>query len=195
MKTGTKGFSEEKRAELRSTLCMECEKSWGTNGYKKTNIAELTSKASISTGAFYLLYGTKEDLFVDTLDRVQNRLKTNWRNILNASPSKKGFVEAMKFLFREYKNSPFLYDFSNPDFLAFIGKLPPNLITELETDNWKFFEEALHIANLELKVSEKKAFEIINTLLSIIIIRDRVTDDFESIFEFILDSTIDNVIE
>ncbi|MGX7150362.1 TetR/AcrR family transcriptional regulator [Enterococcus ureasiticus] len=195
MKIGTKGFSEEKRSELRNTLCMECEKSWGINGYKKTNIAELTSKCSISTGAFYLLYGTKEDLFVDTLNRVQNRLKTNWRTILNASPSKEGFVEAMKFLFREYKNSPFLYDFSNPDFLAFVGKLPPNLIAELKTDNWKFFEEALQIANLNLKVSPKKAFEIINTLLSIIIIRDRVTDDFESIFEFILDSTINNVIE
>ncbi|MBL1229285.1 TetR/AcrR family transcriptional regulator [Enterococcus sp. BWB1-3] len=195
MKTSTKGFSEEKRVELRSTLCMECEKSWGINGYKKTNIAELTSKASISTGAFYLLYGTKEDLFVDTLKRVQDRLKTNWRNILYAVPSKEGFIKAMKFLFKEYKNSPFLYDFSNPDFIAFISKLPPDLIAELETDNWKFFEEALDIANLKLKVSEKKAFEIINTLLSIIIIRDRVTEDFESIFEFILNATIDNVIK
>lgn len=195
MKTSAKGFSEEKRVELRSTLCMECEKSWGTNGYKKTNIAELTSKVSISTGAFYLLYGTKEDLFVDTLKRVQDRLKTNWRNILYDFPSKEGFVKAMSFLFREYKNSPFLYDFSNPDFIAFISKLPSDVIADLKTDNWKFFEEALDIANLKLKVSEKKAFEIINTLLSIIIIRDRVTKDFESIFEFILKNTIDGVIE
>ncbi|MHC5228130.1 TetR/AcrR family transcriptional regulator [Enterococcus sp. LJL99] len=197
MKTSTKGFSQEKKVELRDILCRECEKSWGTNGYKKTKIATLASKAAISTGSFYLLYDSKEDLFIATLNKIQDRLKSTWRAILTSEPSKIGLIEAMKFLFKEYKKSPFLYDFSNPDFLSFVSKLSSNFITDFRINNLIFFEEALEIAHLKLKIGKNKAVEIIQTLLTltIISIRDRITNDFESVFEFILKATIDNVIE
>lgn len=195
MKSSVKGFSQEKRAELKSILCAECEKSWGTNGYKKTKIATLAAKAAISTGSFYLLYESKEDLFIAILYKIRDRLKNTWRMILLSNPSKIGFIEAMKFLFKEYKKSPFLYDFSNPDFLSFVSKLSSNFITELKINNLIFFEEALEIGNLKLKIGTNRAIEIIQTLLSIILIRDKVTDNFESVFDFILEATVDNVVE
>ncbi|MCS4464127.1 TetR/AcrR family transcriptional regulator [Clostridium botulinum] len=42
----------------------------------------MTRKIGISTGAFYLLYSSKEDLFCETLERVQDRLKVGCRTSL-----------------------------------------------------------------------------------------------------------------
>ncbi len=70
MTKGPKGFSDTEKDELRTKLCLECECSWALHGYKKTSIGELTANIGISTGAFYLLYFSKEDLFCETLERV-----------------------------------------------------------------------------------------------------------------------------
>ncbi|MCS4521459.1 TetR/AcrR family transcriptional regulator [Clostridium botulinum] len=62
-------------------------------------MGELTRKIGISTGAFYLLYSSKEDLFCETLERVQDRLKSGLQDIVGNDRSKAGFIKSIKWLF------------------------------------------------------------------------------------------------
>ncbi len=195
MAKGPKGFSDAEKDELRAKLCVECERSWALHGYKKTSVRELAAKIGISTGAFYLLYSSKEDLFCETLDRVQDRLKSGLKDIVGNDSSKAGFATSIKWLFREYNNSPFLYDFSNPDFLSFLNKLPKDSVEKLKFDNLSFFDNAIEYANLTLKIDKEKAYAAISALLYTVSMKDRLTYDYLEIFDFLLDSVMDRLFE
>lgn len=196
MAKGPKGFTEIEKDDLRTRLCTECERSWALHGYKKTSVGELTAKIGISTGAFYLLFSAKEDLFCETLERVQTRLKTGLRDIISHEGGKEGFIRAMKWHFEEYARLPFLYDCGTPDFLSFINKLPKERIEKLEFDGVSFFYETIDLANLTLKVSKEKAYAAISTLLFTVSIKEEwISYDHLEIFDFLLNSVVDRLFE
>ena len=193
MAKGPKGFSDTEKDGLRTKLCIECERSWAFHGYKKTSIGELTAKIGISTGAFYLLYTSKEDLFCDTLERVQDRLKISIRGILSHTKGKEGFVQSVKWQFEEYNRSHFLYDVNSTDFLSFLNRLPKDRVEKLGFDSKAFFDELVKLANLELKVSKDKAHAITSALLYTVTIKERLSYDHVEVFDFLLDSVVDRL--
>ncbi|KJB86923.1 TetR family transcriptional regulator [Paenibacillus sp. E194] len=195
MTRGPKGFSDEEKVELRTRLCTECERSWALHGYKKTSIGELTAKIGISTGAFYLLYSAKEDLFCDTLERVQNRLKSKLLEIINSKRGKAGFISSMKWHFEEFDKLPFLYDLGTPDFLAFLNKLPKDRIEKLHFDSETFFYDTIDLAGLRLKIEKEKAYAVIGSMLFMVTLKDKLAYDRFEVFEFLLNSTIDQIFE
>jgi len=67
MARGVKVFTTEDKNKIRRNLIDICKELWVSQGYKETSIKELASRAGISTGAFYSLYTSKEDLFFETL--------------------------------------------------------------------------------------------------------------------------------
>lgn len=195
MAKGPKGFSDIEKDELSTKLCVECEHSWALHGYKKTSVSELSTKIGISTGAFYLLYSSKEDLFCETLEMVQNRLITGIHDIVTGNKGKVGFSKAMKWHFREYDRSPFLFDFGTPDFLSFLNKLPKDKVEKLKFDSASFFYDTLELAALSLKVDKEKAFAITSALLYTVTIKERLDYNHIDIFDFLLDSIMDKLFE
>lgn len=82
------------------------------------SVGELAAKIGISAGAFCLLFSAKEDLFCETLERVQNRLKTVLRDCVITEGGREGFIKGMKWHYEEYSRFPFLYDCGTPDFFS-----------------------------------------------------------------------------
>lgn len=64
MARGKKVFSEEDKSLIKSKLKDGCMTFWISPGYKETSIGALCKKAEISTGTFYNLYSSKEELFL-----------------------------------------------------------------------------------------------------------------------------------
>ena len=196
MAKGPKGFTEREKDELRNKLCTECERSWALHGYKKTSVGELAAKIGISTGAFYLLFSAKEDLFCETLERIQIRLKTVLKNYIIAQGGKEGFIKAMKWHFEEYSRFPFLYDCGTPDFLSLINKLPKEHIEKLEFDGVSFFYETIELANLTLKIPKEKAYATISALLyTVSLKKEWINYDHFEIFDFLLNSVVDKLFD
>lgn len=193
--TKKKSFSEEEKNKLKEILCNECEKSWATKGYKKTSISYLTSQANISTGAFYLLYQNKEELFSETLKNVQGRLKVKLETILTSQPNKDGFVMALKWLYREYNQRRYLYDFSSSDFQSFISKIPKEEITCLKMSSMNFSEDIIQKSDLIYKVEKQVVFDTVQTLLYTVSIQDSIVEDKVGTFDFILDNIISELFE
>jgi AcrR family transcriptional regulator len=195
MPKGPKGFSDEEKNDLRSKLCLACEHSWAQFGYKKTSIAELTSKIGLSTGAFYLLYSSKENLFCDTLQRIQHRLKTGMEKICRSESGKAGFVSVMRYNFQEYDKSPALYDVGTTDFLAFMNKLPKDYVERLKFDGTSIFIDAIKALNLKLKIDEKKAHAILSALLYTVMLKEKLSYNHDEVFEFLLNSVVVHLFE
>ena len=188
-------LSDTDKENIRKRLKELCEECWITQGYKKTSIKSLCEKAGISVGTFYTLYPTKEDLFFETIETIQRRLKEKIFAINRDRRAKDGFAESMKELFKEYDSKPFLYNVNTPDFQSFITKLPEETIKKVKFDSFDFFRQAVHAASLELKMEESKAYGILSALLSTINAKETlsVTCDYFAVFEFMVDSLVADI--
>ncbi|GAA0127478.1 TetR/AcrR family transcriptional regulator [Clostridium sp. CTA-19] len=188
-----KNFSDEDIKKLKNSLRKACEYSWRNNGYKMTSIASLTKEIGISTGSFYRLYETKEELFVEVFSMIQNELKNKWNQIIQSNLGIDGFKEALKWLFKEYAKHPRLYDFNNSDYILFLNKLPKESIEYLKKNNENFFSDALENSRLSLKIPKEKAYGIISTLLFTATMEKDFGYNKYEIFEFLLDSSINKI--
>jgi hypothetical protein len=188
-------FSEHDIVNLKNELKKACENSWRTKGYKMTNIASLTKEIGISTGSFYRLYETKEELFFEVFYMIQNQLKENWNRVIELNAGINGFKIALKWLFKEYSKYPNLYDFNNPDYLLFLNKLPKENIELLKVHNEVFFKDTLKNSSLKLKISEEKAYGIFSTLLLTSTMEKDFGHNKYEVFEFLLDSSVNQIFD
>lgn len=195
MAKGPKGFSELEKEAIKEKLRLECERSWALHGYKKTNVGELCGKVGISIGTFYMCYNSKEALFVETIEALQNNLKNFMKEMISKEPTKQGFAKAIQQLYQEYSKNSFLYSVTSPDFLAFLNKLPQESVSKLQFDNENFFYECIESMGLRLLVSEEKAFSVISGIMSMLYVKDQMSYNHIEVFNFILDNIIDDLFE
>jgi AcrR family transcriptional regulator len=73
--TMPKAFTEQEKELIRKRLLEQGHKQFSAYGLRKTNIEELAEAAGISKGAFYLFYDSKEALFMEVVEQVEERLR------------------------------------------------------------------------------------------------------------------------
>lgn len=197
MARGLKVFTAEDKNRIKSNLIDICKELWISQGYKETSIKELSSRVGISTGAFYNLYSSKENLFFETLCEVQISINQKFMDAISHNSTKQGFLHAVNELYFEYNNKPFLYNTKTPDFLLLYNKLTQEQIKTLEAYNVKLFRESIQKADLKLKIDENLAFSVFSLLFSTIASKDDLSKsgDYHGAFLFIINRIVDDIFE
>lgn len=186
-----RGFTEEDIANIKINLQVACEESWRVRGYKKTNIPLLTKAVGISSGAFYLVYKRKEDLFVDVLENVQNKVLAIWSQNLDESDKKiDGFKQGLNFLFKEYQAYPALYDLNSSEYDLFLAKLPEEQIEHLKMKSSEIFRTVITRSKLTLLLPEDDVINIIHSILFLSLVDSDTLKGTEKTFNFLLDNTL-----
>ncbi|AUA31000.1 TetR/AcrR family transcriptional regulator [Clostridioides difficile] len=190
-----KSFTEIEKDNIRKRLISECEINWSKYGYKKTNIDELCSKSGIAKGSFYTFFDSKEKLFFEVLNGIQNRLISSVDEILSNMPPKEGFAKSLKMLYRLYDKNPFLYSPNNPDFISLINKLPQDMFLQLESNNIQSFYDLIERHNLKLKIEKEKVFGVCNALLSSLLVKENIEYNYIEVFDFMVDNLVEHILE
>lgn len=85
------------------------------NGYKNTNIAEISKKAGISVGAFYKYYDSKEDIFVDIYIRENESMRSKLLNKMNWKLQPlEVMTELFQYIEKNMLNNKILAEWNNP---------------------------------------------------------------------------------
>lgn len=190
-----KSFTEIEKDNIRKRLISECEINWSKYGYKKTNIDELCSKSGIAKGSFYTFFDSKEKLFFEVLNGIQNRLISSVDEILSNMPPKEGFTKALKMLYRLYDKNPFLYSPTNTDYITLLNKIPKEMLSQLEYSNVQSFYSLIERHNLKLKIEKEKAFGVCNALLSSLLLKEDIGYDYIEVFDFMVDNLVEHILE
>ena len=190
-----KSFTEIEKDNIRKRLISECEINWSKYGYKKTNIDELCSKSGIAKGSFYTFFDSKEKLFFEVLNGIQNRLISSVDEILSNMPPKEGFAKALKMLYRLYDKNPFLYSPTNTDYITLLNKIPKEMLSQLEYSNVQSFYSLIERHNLKLKIEKEKAFGVCNALLSSLLLKEDIGFDYIEVFDFMVDNLVEHILE
>lgn len=64
-------FRAGEREAIEAALLAQGRRLFAAQGLRKTSVEELTAAAGISKGAFYLFFGSKEELFFELLERYE----------------------------------------------------------------------------------------------------------------------------
>ncbi|MDD5018253.1 MAG: TetR/AcrR family transcriptional regulator [Eubacteriales bacterium] len=118
-------FSTEEKTLVRQKLIDAAQEYMSTTGIRKTSVEDLCRAAGISKGAFYSFYDSKELVFMDALDAVQQRIHDTIIRELHAHPSKReGFVSATLRMYQDFMNKPWLLALTESEYEILLRRIP-----------------------------------------------------------------------
>lgn len=132
-----KAFAEKEKELVRQKLIDAATQALGTAGIKKTSVEHLALAAGISKGAFYMFYGSKELLFLDALEKEQQRIHDMIIASMEKQSSKKeGFVCVVGRMYGEFVRKPWLLAFTSGDYELLLRRISDERIRRhIELDN------------------------------------------------------------
>jgi AcrR family transcriptional regulator len=139
-----KAFTERERKLISERLLEEGYRQFSTYGLKKTNVEELAEAVGISKGAFYIFYESKEALFMDVMELIEERFRQEmFATIDLPGPSARLRLFAiLKKAFDLLETMPVLQFLSGRDFELLQRRVPAEKLREhLASD--RVFIEAL----------------------------------------------------
>ena len=195
MKIRQKAFTEEDRIRIKELLCILCEESWARNGYQKTSVKSLTTKANVSIGTFYSIFESKEILFYETIFNSRKRVRREVEKMITKEPNREGYVKGLKHIFSEYAYNNFLMDLTSPDFKMFAGKLTEEQKKEIYDDDRDYSDYLVDRLELKILVDKEFLFSVLSAMILTINADGKSEVEQIKVFNFILDSIIDDLCE
>ncbi len=140
-----RAFNENEKGLIREKLLDAGFKQFASYGLKKTNVEELARAAGISKGAFYIFYSSKEELFMDVVERAEERVREDVLAIIDLpGPSPRARLFAvLKKAFSFFEAIPILHFFTGNDFDTLFLRLPKEKFQEHLSSDRVFFEELI----------------------------------------------------
>lgn len=136
-----KAFNEQEKATIRAQLREQGELLFARHGLKKTSVDDLTQAVSISKGAFYHFYTSKEELLMEILEAIEETMQ---RRILDAVVQQdqhdarqtvRTVLTQFLLLWDEY---PLLKEFSQEEYMILVRKLPPVRVQQHQAQDERF---------------------------------------------------------
>nr|WP_314463178.1 TetR/AcrR family transcriptional regulator [uncultured Clostridium sp.] len=106
------------------TILFNCGKElFSRNGFKDTNISDITKTAGIGTGTFYNYYSSKEELFMEIHLEENEKLKKKIMKSVNMEQDPGSVVKELMLLnLKGMKSNPILKEWYNKDVSVKIEK-------------------------------------------------------------------------
>jgi AcrR family transcriptional regulator len=132
-----RGFSENQKNFLQEKLISSAFEALSHSGIRKTLVGDLAKSAGISTGAFYLFFPSKEALFFAVYERIEEGLKTDFSNHLEACTeiSKPVIKDLLKQLLLSEKMRSLMLLMQKEELAYMIRGINPKIVeTHLQKD-------------------------------------------------------------
>ncbi len=188
-----KHFTDTERDEIRTALKNACRIHWKDSGYKKTSIDSLCKEVGISKGAFYLFYESKELLFFEIIQDMQNMIYDVVAREIKMVCGSAGIVNALKKIYRIYHETHFLEQSGTEDYQRLLEKLDSEKRMEILAAEKRNAE--LFIMNQNLIQSESRVLSVIYSLLMNVKNEAILPDNHLDVFDFMVDQIIPTMYE
>lgn len=191
-----RGFSEREKEVIRTKLMDAAEVCWRKYGLKKTSVDELVSMASISKGAFYHFYPSKEHLFMDAFDRIDQRVKAEMFDRLQntAGNPKDTFRSVAALLFNEASKAPWILNMNEGDLELLVRKLPPERVSIHLNNDDDTVLELIRVLGIDPGVDHKIISGAMRAVFLTLLHKQEIGGDiFDDVTAYLLDAVTDKL--
>lgn len=164
-----RGFSDREKEMIRSELLRKGKALFEMYGPRKTNVEELTAAAGISKGAFYLFFGSKEELFFEVLQVAEAEVKQRLLSTIEqpgAAPRQR-FRDMLASTVVLWKSNPLFAQVNKNEYEHLLRKLPPEKVQAHLQDDSVFaqkFVDHWQQAGVTIRVAPELVSELIRSL-------------------------------
>src|SRR2546429_2822662 len=122
-----KAFTEQEKELIRKRLLEQGHKQFSAYGLQKTNIEELAEAAGISKGAFYLFYASKDALFMEVIEQIEQGFRQELLAVVDLpGPSPRARLFAvLQRAFHLFTTLPLLRFLTGNDYDLLFRRMPP----------------------------------------------------------------------
>ena len=194
-----KRMSDQEKFIIKSRLKEEAKNLMLIHGIKKATVDELVKRVKIPKGTFYLFYESKELLFFEVINEMQDLLKDKLVHMLQEQEkvhSVETITEVLMKLYLEVMQSGLLEMSQNGDMELLIRKLPEQVVREhmLQDDfHMEKLFELLHIEENHLIKEYSAAFRAI--FMSMLYKREVGVEFFEDALRLVLRGLVIQLLE
>ena len=177
-----KAFSEHEKEAIRTQMREKGKKLFEKHGLKKTSVDEVTEAVGISKGAFYLFYGSKEELFLEILEQIEKEIQSSILafTLTPKADARKNVSTMLKGFLSTWDDYPLLKDFSKSDFDYLARKVPVQRIQQHAQSDTEFtdnFIKKIKREGIIVKVSPRIVSNLIKSLFFIGLHRQDLGED------------------
>jgi len=121
-----KAFSEHEKEIIRAQMRENGKDLFEKQGLKKTSVDELAEVAGISKGAFYLFFESKEELFLEILEQLEQEIQTKILEftIKPKANNRKNVGDLLRTFLLTRDTYPLLKNFGKSEFEYLLRKVP-----------------------------------------------------------------------
>jgi AcrR family transcriptional regulator len=172
-----KAFSEHEKDILRAQMRQKGKRLFEKQGLKKTSVDELTQAVGVSKGAFYLLYESKEELFLEILEELEIDFRSRIFDFTVSSQedARKLLGKLLKSAFLTWDEYPLLKNFGMAEYEYLARKLPAKRIqAHINHDN-EFvsdFIKGIKREGIAVKASPRVISNLMKSLFFVSLHRD-----------------------
>lgn len=196
-----KAFTEQEKEIIRGQMREKGKTLFERQGIKKTSVDELVQAAGISKGAFYLFYDSKEELFMEILERLETDFRAR---IFDFSVSPKS--NARQLLAKLFKDAlmtwdqyPLLKNFGMTDYEYLARKLPPQRVqahAQRDDEFVKDFIKRIKREGLAIKAPPRVISNLMKSLFFVSLHREDLgTENYMESMEILADLVARYIIE
>lgn len=188
-----KAFAEQERRAIEKRLMEAARDSLGKTGIAKTSVDFLARSAGISKGAFYMFFGTKEELFFKVIMECHEAVEQEFIARLSAlaNPGDRDISALLFEFYREAARSFFPELLAGGELELLYRRLPPGTISDHEEFDAGFFGllQAKVPALADLDAGAYAA--ALRALFLTVLHRKEIGEDrFERALEILVDGTV-----
>jgi AcrR family transcriptional regulator len=167
-----RGFTEREKAIIRADLLSRGADLFAAHGLKKTNVEDLTRAAGISKGAFYLFYESKEQLFFEIIERIENDYQARLLQAIadEQLPPRERMAKLLSDSVALLHENPLLSQLSREEYEHLFRRLPEEQLRAHLARDAEFasqFVAAWRAAGLEIDASPELISGLIRALFFI----------------------------
>jgi AcrR family transcriptional regulator len=187
-----RAFSDYEKETLRSQILEKGQKLFEVQGLRKTTVDELTETVGISKGAFYLFYGSKEELYLDILEQIETEIKTRILELAihPQADAHQNVSNLLKRFLLTMDAYPLLKNLSKSDFDYLVRKLPAERVLQHANSDEAFTNELIkkiECEGIKVAASPRVVDNLIKSIFFIVLHRE----DFDGeAFEEMMDVLI-----
>src|SRR4051794_38420909 len=122
-----RGFTDTEKQAIQEQLMQAARERFARYGLRKTSVEELARAAGVSKGAFYLFYGSKEELYFDVMEQVESEIQDDLLEAVRRSgePSLESFKRFIADALGILKTHPFFSGVADEDYQYLLRSIPP----------------------------------------------------------------------
>lgn len=164
-----KAFSESEKEIIRTQMRGKGKKLFEKQGVKKTSVDDLAQAVGISKGAFYLFYESKEELFLDILEQLEQEIQASILeySIKPKADTKKNVSDMLKTFLLTRESYPLLKNFGKAEFEYLLRKVPPEWVMKHANKDEEFIDQFIQKIKKE-GIAVKASPRVVSNLIKML---------------------------